>query len=182
MNFIYTAVKFYSVFLIVALGVLILQNRLSLSLFINLELSHFTTDLTFAIAATALMVGLSLYANKNFLWAQVLNIEFKKLFVPLKDWHIFLIAFCSGITEETVFRGIIQPLIGIFPTSFLFGLLHLIPNKIFIPWTLYTMFGGFLFGCLFEMTGNLFPSIISHILINFIMIHLLNHSENSHIK
>ncbi len=182
MNFIYTAVKFYSVFLLVALCILILQNRLSLNLFVNLELMHFATDLGFAIAVALLMVGFSLYAIKTFLWAQILNIEFKRIFVPLKDWQIFLIAFCSGTTEETVFRGIIQPLIGIFPTSLLFGLMHLIPNKVFIPWTLYTIFGGFLFGCLFEIAGTLFPSIISHILINFIMIYLLNHSRTNQIK
>ena len=82
MNFIYTAVKFYSVFLLVALCILILQNRLSLNLFVNLELMHFATDLGFAIAVALLMVGFSLYAIKTFLWAQILNIEFKRIFVP----------------------------------------------------------------------------------------------------
>ena len=177
MKFMYTAVKFYSALMLVSLGVMALQNRLSLDLFINLDLIEFVTDLSLGIAATILTVGLSLYASQNFLWAQILNIEFQKIFVPLNDWQIFLIAIWSGTTEETVFRGIIQPLIGIFPASLLFGLMHLIPNKVFIPWTLYTIFGGFLFGCLFEISQNLFPSIISHILVNFIMIYLLNRSK-----
>ena len=178
MKVMYTAIKFYSVLLLIALGVLAFQNRLSFSIFINLDLIEFIIDLSLGIGATTLTVGLSLYASQKFLWAKILDIEFQKIFVPLKDWHILLIAVWSGTTEETVFRGIIQPVIGIFPTSLLFGLMHLIPNKVFIPWTLYTIFGGFLFGCLFEIRQNLFPSIITHILVNFIIIFLLNHSRS----
>lgn len=97
--------------------------------------------------------------------------------MPLGTWQIGAIALFSGTAEEMFFRGAIQPLLGLVPTSLLFGAVHLIPRRVFLPWTAYAAFAGFLFGCLFELNGTLFPNTLSHVAVNFVMIWLLNHSN-----
>ncbi len=170
------AIKFYLVLLFLALGTIALQDRLAWSLFFQVQKTASVTHLSWGLGAALLLIGLSLYASKNFRWAQQLDLEFQKILVPLRTWQIGALALSSGAAEEVFFRGAIQPLLGLFPTSLLFGVVHLIPRKVFLPWTAYAAFAGFLFGRLFELSQTLFPSILSHVVVNFVMIWWLNHS------
>lgn len=171
------AIKFYSILLLLALGTIFLQGRLHISLFFQIERMGSLTNLLWGLGAALLLISLSLYASRNFQWASQLNLEFRKVLVPLPTWQIGAIAVASGTSEEIFFRGAIQPLLGLLPTSLLFGLMHLIPRRLFLPWAIYAAFTGFLFGCLLELRQNLFPSILAHVLVNFVMILVLNHTR-----
>ena len=96
----------------------------------------------------------------------------------LGSWQIGAIALFSGTAEEVFFRGAIQPLLGLIPTSLLFGAVHLIPRRVFLPWVAYAAFAGFLFRMSLRVERHtLYPNTLSHVAVNFVMIWLLNHSD-----
>lgn len=171
------ALRFYLVLGLLAMGIIALQDRLSLGLFFPTERATAATCLLWGLGGALLLIGLSLYANRNFRWARQLDWEFRKILVPLGSLQIGAIALFSGTAEEVFFRGGIQPLLGLVPTSLLFGAVHLIPRKVFLPWAAYAAFAGLLFGSLFELSGTLFPNTLAHVAVNFVMIWLLNRSD-----
>ena len=177
MKVLLAALKFYSILLVLALGTIFLQGQLHMDLFFQFQKTVLLTNLLWGLGTGLLLISLSLHASQNFQWASQLNLEFRKVLVPLTTWQIGAIAIASGTAEEIFFRGAIQPLLGLLPTSLLFGLMHLIPRRTFLPWAIYAVFAGFLFGCLLELRQNLFPSILSHVLVNFVMILVLNQTR-----
>lgn len=78
------------------------------------------------------------------------------------------LAVVSALGEELLFRGAIQPEIGLIGTALLFGLLHLGPQGIVSVWTLWAVLSGLMFGWMFEQTGSLLPVILCHIFVNTI--------------
>ncbi|QIN80791.1 CPBP family intramembrane metalloprotease [Rubrobacter marinus] len=63
------------------------------------------------------------------------------------------LAVLSGVGEEALFRGALQPEIGIVASSLLFGALHVGPDRRYLLWTLWAVGAGFLFGALYAWTG-----------------------------
>jgi membrane protease YdiL (CAAX protease family) len=72
--------------------------------------------------------------------------------------EILILAAAAGIGEEVLFRGVLQPSMGLVATSLTFGLLHALTPAYFI---LATLMGAYL-GWLQEATGNLLVPIIVH--------------------
>ena len=169
--------RFYLVLWLLSMGIIYLQGRLSRILFFPTERATAATFLLWGLGVALLLIALSLFASRNFRWARQLDQEFRRILAPLGSWQIGAIALFSGTAEEVFFRGAIQPLLGLVPTSLLFGAVHLIPHKVFLPWAAYAAFAGLLFGSLFELSGTLFPNTLSHVAVNFVMIWLLNHSD-----
>ena len=85
---------------------------------------------------------------------------------PLPVASLIYLALISAVGEELLFRGAIQPFIGIFWTSLLFGLLHIGPTKQVSSWTLWAMVAGLLFGWSYEATTTLIPAMMAHFLVN----------------
>ena len=177
MTILVPALRFYLVLWLLAMGIIFLQGRLSWTLFFPTERATAATHLLWGLGGALLLIALSLYASRNFRWARELDREFRRILVPLGSWQIAAIALFSGTAEEVFFRGAIQPLLGLVPTSLLFGAVHLIPRWVFLPWTAYAAFAGLLFGSLFELSGTLLPNTLAHVAVNFVMIWLLNHSD-----
>ncbi|HVW01473.1 MAG TPA: CPBP family intramembrane glutamic endopeptidase [Planctomycetaceae bacterium] len=74
-------------------------------------------------------------------------------------WYDFVwIALLAGFGEELVFRGALQPRIGLIAASVLFGCVHSItPAYVLLAGAI-----GFFLGWLTQATGNLWPAILSH--------------------
>jgi len=89
------------------------------------------------------------------------------IFGPLNYLGIFYVSCVAGISEELFFRGGLQPLIGIIPTSIIFGLLHMGFYKKLLPYGLYVFVLSLIFGYLFQARGNLYACILCHLTINF---------------
>ncbi len=79
---------------------------------------------------------------------------------------LVLVAVFSGVAEEALFRGALQPMLGLLATSVLFGALHVGPDRRYLVWTLWAVGAGFLFGFLYEWTGGLLAPTIAHVLHN----------------
>jgi hypothetical protein len=77
-----------------------------------------------------------------------------------------LLALASGIAEEMLFRGALQPAVGLFWASVIFGACHFLPRKELALWSVYAVLMGFAFGWLYEWTGHLVAPIAAHVLVN----------------
>jgi uncharacterized protein len=80
-------------------------------------------------------------------------------------WYdLLLLAAVAGIGEELLFRGVLQPLLGLVASNVLFGLAHSISPAYAV---LAGMMGGYL-GWLLDATGNLLAPIVTHALYDFL--------------
>ena len=111
------------------------------------------------------VVGVS-RAIEFFEWARQLAAAMKTLLGELSTQAILVIALCSSLGEEMLFRGLLQPAIGIVWSSLIFGLLHVGPDRRYAPWTLMAIGMGCAFGGLHYYTGNLLAPILAHFTIN----------------
>jgi membrane protease YdiL (CAAX protease family) len=113
------------------------------------------------------VVGLTRLATRYFQWARDLHASFKDLLGPLTAREIVILAVASSIGEETLFRGALQPWLGVWLQAIVFALLHVGPGKRFVPWTLSAFVLGIAFGWLAVWTENLGAPIAAHFTINF---------------
>ena len=79
---------------------------------------------------------------------------------------LVVLAALSGVGEEVLFRGALQPEIGIVASSILFGALHVGPDRRYLLWTLWAVGAGFLFGALYGWTGGILAPVVAHALHN----------------
>lgn len=77
----------------------------------------------------------------------------------------FLLAFMTGVSEEILFRGAIQPIFGLVPTSIFFTIIHI--QYALTPATIILFVVSLGFGWLRLRIGTT-ASIIAHIIYNFI--------------
>lgn len=82
---------------------------------------------------------------------------------------ILVIALAAGLGEEILFRGVLQPLLGIVLASVVFGALHALSLGYFL---FATVFGLYL-GWLFEVTGHLAVPIVAHAAYDVFALYLL---------
>lgn len=80
----------------------------------------------------------------------------------------FYLAAISSLGEELLFRGTVQPFLGLPLTSALFGLMHMGPGRLISAWSLWAALAGLLLGWTFSATGNLWPAIGAHFLVNLV--------------
>ncbi len=91
-----------------------------------------------------------------------------KLFKGQSVSSIFVIALVVSISEEVLFRGILQTEFGLIAASLIFALIHfryLLKPVLFIS-VLLLSFG---LGYLFLVTGNLLVTIVAHFTIDFLL-------------
>ncbi|SDM78193.1 hypothetical protein SAMN04488137_1904 [Fictibacillus solisalsi] len=92
----------------------------------------------------------------------------ERIFRKVPIWHIAFLTAVISIAEEWLFRGAIQPLLGLSLTSLLFAVLHVRYIKkpvLFIAAVLLS----FLLGYLYEKTNNLIVPMTAHFFIDFLL-------------
>ena len=103
---------------------------------------------------------------------------FSKLIKPLKlnFGQIIFISICAGVGEELLFRGAVQPMLGIWITSILFVLLHGYLNPFNLPLTLYGIYMVLVIGVMGLMTEyfGILAAMIAHTLIDIILLRELS--------
>lgn len=92
----------------------------------------------------------------------------ERIFKNRSILQIFIIAFIVAVSEELLFRGIIQTVFGYFIASTLFALVHI--RYLRKPVLLVSVFLiSFYLGYLYKITGNLFVTIVAHFLVDFLL-------------
>lgn len=93
---------------------------------------------------------------------------------PLSWPTIAVAAVASSVAEEALFRGAVQPSFGWIAASVVFGLCHFMPDRRFLPWTVFALAAGFGLGALFGWRGSLVAPVAAHFTINLINLRLLS--------
>jgi uncharacterized protein len=145
--------------------------------------SSLTRSLLIGAAVGLAIVYLSRVLEENFAWAQYLAQELKSIVGPLNNKEIVMLALSSSLAEELIFRGLLQPAVGLWLSSAIFGLVHIGPHARFLSWALMAAGAGLAFGLILEFTGSLLGPILAHFLINFINLrHLVFEQEPAQIR
>jgi membrane protease YdiL (CAAX protease family) len=79
---------------------------------------------------------------------------------------ICVLAATSAIGEELLFRGVLQHLVGLWPTALLFALLHGGGAPRLLGWTLFAAGAGVALAFLAQATGSLLAPLIAHFTVN----------------
>ena len=119
------------------------------------------------------VVIISHLVRDAFSWAKTLFDWFSELLGRISWGQAFMLALTSGIGEELLFRGALQPILGLIPASILFGLAHWPMKRDLIPWTLSATLIGLAFGWAFERSGHVTGPIIAHFVINLLNLRAL---------
>jgi len=120
------------------------------------------------VALGLVMVAGTRLATRRYFWAQQLHRDFRNLLGPLSHREILVLAVASAIGEELLFRGALQPWIGLWPQAIIFAALHVGPGARFLPWTASALALGAGFGYLFSLMGDLGGPIAAHFTINYL--------------
>lgn len=130
-------------------------------------------DLALGVGVGLAFVLLSNLATRFTEWGQKLARAMADALGPISTPDAILLAFASGLAEEMFFRGALQPRVGLVVASVLFGCVHFVPRREFLPWTVFAVVVGFCFGVMFDGTGNLLAPVAAHIVINGINLPML---------
>ena len=102
---------------------------------------------------------------------------FRQILGPLTWPQAFLLAVLSGIAEELLFRGAIQPTLGLGPTCVLFAIVHWPMTPKLIPWTISAGLLGLAFGYGFELSGHVTGPVLAHFTVNFLNLKALGDDD-----
>lgn len=120
-------------------------------------------------------VFLSRLSVGKFAWARRLHNELRPIARQLSSVDIVVLAMLSSLGEELLFRGVLQPVIGLWGQAVVFGLLHQMTGPSRWIWVTWAGVVGFVFGVLFQLTGSLLGPILAHALINGLNLGFLKH-------
>ena len=99
-----------------------------------------------------------------------LKMTFALIFKGLNPLSVLLLAAVSSIGEEMLFRGAMQPFLGVWLTAVIFAIMHIDPEGKLSVWTLWALIGGIVMGLSVNATGTLWPAILIHFGVNAISI------------
>jgi membrane protease YdiL (CAAX protease family) len=137
------------------------------------DLRDISADVGIGGVAGLGVIGLSRELTRRTRWGEALADALAGVIGRPSVGECIVLALASGVAEEALFRGALQPQVGLFAASLIFGLAHFAPRRDLWPWTLFAAATGLMMGILFEWTGNLIAPAIAHVLINAVNLRLL---------
>jgi uncharacterized protein len=121
------------------------------------------------------VVALSRLTVQRFAWARRLHLELRPFALGLDATGIVVLALLSALGEELLFRGLLQPWMGLLPQALLFGLVHQMPGPSRWIWVSWALVVGLALGALYDVTGSLLGPIVAHAVVNGLNLHFLKH-------
>jgi hypothetical protein len=118
------------------------------------------------VAAGLLLVWVSREFTARSEAGRALARELGRLVGPLGAVRASLLAAASGLGEELLFRGALQPRVGWLAATLLFAAAHFVPTPKLRSWALFALLAGALFGALFAWSGDLLAPVLAHALVN----------------
>lgn len=90
----------------------------------------------------------------------------REILGPMGGGTVCLLALTSGFAEELFFRGALQPVVGYVIASASFGLVHVGPDRRYLPWTGFALVVGFALGGIVLWSGSLWGAVVAHVVLN----------------
>ena len=134
-------------------------------------------SLLLGLAFGASLVIASRFCVGRFRWARRLHGEFRPVARQLSLGGITLLAVASAVGEELLFRGLLQPFVGLVPQAVVFGLVHQIPGPSRWVWAGWAAAVGLGMGALFALTGSLLGPVVAHAMVNGLNLSYIKHHD-----
>jgi len=134
-------------------------------------------SLAFGVALAALCVVLTRRIVEKFSWGQELARALRPFAQGLTGTGILVAALLSSCGEELLFRGTLQPWLGLLGQAAVFGVLHQMPGPSRWAWVAWASVIGLLFGAIFASTGSLVGPLVAHALINGLNLNFLQNYD-----
>jgi membrane protease YdiL (CAAX protease family) len=131
------------------------------------------TDVGIGVFAGLAVIGISHVLTERTQWGSALADALAGVIGRPSVSACIVLALASGVGEEALFRGALQPQVGLFAASLIFGFAHFAPRRELLPWSAFAVVMGLLMGWLFEYTGNLTAPTVAHVVINAVNLRLL---------
>jgi uncharacterized protein len=124
-----------------------------------------TIGLTFGVIVVILDFVLMKYLPPGFYDDGGVN---ERIFSDRSTGEIALLAIVIAVSEEILFRGVIQFHLGLILSSIIFAVIHF---RYWAHWFLILniVVLSFLIGIIYELTGNLLVTIMMHFIIDFLL-------------
>jgi membrane protease YdiL (CAAX protease family) len=134
-----------------------------------------------------LAVGVALIVSsrisvQRYAWARRLHLELRPFAQTLSPTAIIVLGLLSSGGEELLFRGLLQPWMGLLPQALLFGFLHQVPGRSRWVWASWAFLVGLTFGAMFEITGSLLGPLLAHALVNGVNLNFLKRHDPSQLS
>jgi membrane protease YdiL (CAAX protease family) len=123
-------------------------------------------SIAIGLTVGALIVLTTRMSVARFEWARRLHRELRPIASSMNVTGILVLALLSGIGEELLFRGLLQPWVGLLPQAVLFGFLHQVRGPSRWVWVTWATTVGLLLGGIFQLSGSLWGPIAAHALVN----------------
>jgi membrane protease YdiL (CAAX protease family) len=114
----------------------------------------------------AALLCLSWYFEQSFESFQQLKDLVKNLLGQAPVPAALYLALISAVGEEILFRGALQPALGLWVTSALFGLMHIGPNGRISSWSIWAFGAGLVIGWMYQESGELWSAMLAHFVVN----------------
>jgi uncharacterized protein len=164
------------------LGFIIIENFLALEFFtvlfsgeliwiqvvMGLAFGYITAAIGWRLIETQVMLPV-----RNFFSQMIKNFN-------LSFPEILFISFCAGVGEEILFRGAIQPYLGVWATAILFVAIHGYLNPFNWRLSMYGLFMTFVIAGIGYLTINfgLITAIAAHSMIDIFLLYKLAHDHS----
>lgn len=143
-------------------------------------IAHSVGSVLLGAAVGLFFVMLTRMLQERYASVRFLHKQFHQLLASLRSYEIGLLAFCSAVGEETLFRGALFDFVAskssgnlgsylaVLVSSALFTLLHIGPHKRFLSWTASSFVVGILLALLRIFTSDLLAPIVAHFVLNML--------------
>jgi uncharacterized protein len=136
-------------------------------------------SLALGLGFGALIVMSTRASVVRFAWARRLHSELRPFARGIGTAGILVLALLSAAGEELLFRGLLQPWLGLFGQAILFGIVHQMPGPSRWVWVSWATLIGLALGTLFALTGSLAGPLAAHALINGLnLLYLRSHDPD----
>jgi membrane protease YdiL (CAAX protease family) len=118
------------------------------------------------VAFGALVVACTRVAVGRFSWARQLHAALRPFASGMSVFAMVVMALLSAFGEEMLFRGLLQPVIGVVAQAVIFGAAHQIRGPSRWVWVAWATVVGLALGVMFQLTGSLVGPLVAHALVN----------------
>ena len=133
------------------------------------------TEMLVAAGGTVMLLAATPWIMR-FDWTRRVAEVIARVFGPFTMARAVWLGVLSGFCEELLFRGALQPMVGLVPASILFALAHPVAG-----WWLFALAMGVALGVLYSWGGNLWPCVLAHALLNTVNLYRLSRVKSSRV-
>jgi len=116
-----------------------------------------------AAALSAATIAFSHWLVRHTVWGRRMKDEMRAALGVLASADILWLALLSAFGEEFLFRGVLQPRLGPWWSTLLFGAFHFPFRPAMLPWTAFALAIGAILA--------LWPAILLHFCVNYFNLH-----------